>query len=365
MKVVIVTCFESNEERVRFIAETFANRKDEVDIITTSFSHKEKKQRNEYPKFLESGIKIHTKPYNKNLSIDRLFSHYMFAKDAFIEIEKINPDLVWVVAPCHSLIKQANIYKTKNPNKKLIIDIIDMWPESLPIRINKYTFPLNIWRNVRSNNVKCADSLVVECDLYKDILKDEYNGKINSLYWARDSKPIITKCLSEELSLCYIGSINNIIDIQEICRIISSLKCNITLHIIGDGESKDELIQKTSNISKVEYHGVIYDTEEKKKIIEKCHAGLNIYRDDLYIGLTVKSIDYLQFGLPIINNIKGDTWNLVNKYKVGFNTNYTFSGEDIINMRNNNKHIYDVYENNFTKENFVKTCNNIINEVIK
>lgn len=42
-------------------------------------------------------------------------------------------------------------------------------------------------------------------------------------------------------------------------------------------------------------------------------------KDSVCVGLTMKSIDYFQHGLPIINNIKADTTELVEEYKVGFN----------------------------------------------
>ena len=34
----------------------------------------------------------------------------------------------------------------------------------------------------------------------------------------------------------------------------------------------------------------------------QCHAGINIYREGLYIGLTVKCIDYFEHGMPIVND---------------------------------------------------------------
>ena len=37
------------------------------------------------------------------------------------------------------------------------------------------------------------------------------------------------------------------------------------------------------------------------------------------VGLTMKSVSYFQLGLPIINNIKGDTWNLIKEYDAGIN----------------------------------------------
>ena len=37
------------------------------------------------------------------------------------------------------------------------------------------------------------------------------------------------------------------------------------------------------------------------------------------VGLTMKSIDYFCYGLPLINNIPGDTWQLVEEHGIGVN----------------------------------------------
>ena len=42
-------------------------------------------------------------------------------------------------------------------------------------------------------------------------------------------------------------------------------------------------------------------------------------KESVCVGLTMKSIDYFQHGLPIINNIPADTAELVEKYGVGVN----------------------------------------------
>lgn len=366
MKVVIVTCYESNEERVELIANTFKNRNDEVEIITTSFSHKKKHQRTKYPSFSGTLNIVDTMPYKVNLSFSRLLSHYRFAKDAFSKIVKINPGLIWVLAPCNSLVSQANKYKLNHKDTKIIIDIIDMWPESLPFSLNNDIFLLNIWKNIRSKNLKCANLLVSECNLYKKILEKEYGNKVETLYWSREGKAIdINNTKNSTLSLCYIGSINNIIDIREICNLINKLNTNIDLHIIGEGESKEKLINEAKKVCNVIYHGPIYELEKKKSIMAKCHAGLNIYKDNLYIGLTVKTMDYLQFGLPVINSIKGDTYDLIKEEKVGFNIDALFTVNDIIDLRNNNKHILDTFNKCFTKEAFTEKCNEIIDEVLE
>lgn len=366
MKVLIITCFESNDERVGFVYDACIKKGYDVSVLTSDFSHINKKKRNN----INNKYKyIKTKPYNKNLSISRIKSHIQFAKDVFIEVKKCNPDLIWLMVPANSLIKEANLYKTNNPSVKIIIDVIDMWPESLPIRINKNIFPFNIWKNIRKNNINCADYLVTECDLYQDILCNEFRKTFKTIYWAREAGTV-NKELNlpdDKLSLCYIGSINNIIDIERIYNLIKSSDNPVILHIIGDGEKKDEFINRLKEVCEVKYYGVIRDEEKKNEIFNKCHAGINIYKEGLYIGLTTKCIDYFEYGLPIINNIKGDTWIFVVEDDIGININNEtkLKSEELINMRLNNKNIFDLFNRNFTKTVFEERCIEVIDEVLK
>lgn len=366
MKVVIATCFESNEERLSFVLEACKKRDYFVKVITTDFSHIKKQKRTSIP---QDYVAIETKPYNKNLSIKRMLSHKKFAKDCFERIKRESPDLIWLMAPANSLIEEAKKYKKQHPLTRIVIDIIDMWPESLPLSINKYIFPLNLWRNIRRNNINCADALVTECDFYHDILAKEYDDQIYTIHWARDSKirQIKTDLPKNKLSLCYIGSINNIIGTTIVTDIIEKCDMPTVLHVIGEGENRYNFVNVNSRVCEVIYHGAIRDEKEKNEIFAKCHAGLNIYKENLYIGLTVKSIDYFEHGLPIINNIKGDTWKFIEEYKTGININAdtTIKGEDIINMRKNNKNILDLYNKNFTKKVFIEKCYEIIDGVIK
>ena len=366
MKVIILTCFESNEERVSFVYDACKSRKYDIKVITTDFSHIKKDKRKVIPK---GYIAIETKPYNKNLSVQRMTSHAKFAKDAFALVEKENPDLIWLMAPANSLIKQARKFKNKHPNTKLIIDIIDMWPESLPINVSRKLFPLNLWRRIRSNNINCADALVTECEFYQDILSKEYNKNIHTIRWTRNRNASVskTKLKNDKLSLCYVGSINNIIGTQIMSDVINNADMPIVLHVIGEGENRYNFVNLASRVCEVIYHGPIRDEKKKTEIFNKCHAGINIYKNNLYIGLTVKCIDYFEHGLPIINNIKGDTWKMVEKYNVGININkdIKLNSKEIIKMRSNNKYIYDFYNNNFTKQIFTKKCLEVIDEAIK
>ena len=361
MKVGIITCFESNEERCMHLKNYFINNNYDVDVYTSDFSHVSKSKRHNIP---DDFIAIETKTYKNNLSVSRILSHIEFAEDVFKKIKNKEYDLIYVIAPCNSLIKQAKKYKKNHPNCKIIVDIIDMWPESLPSSFNKHSFPFSIWRNIRKDNIEVADYLICECNLYQKILKEEYSKNIKTIYLSRDKKGKISKKLDDsELSLLYIGSINNIIDIDKIALLIGNINYPVKLHVVGSGEKLEEFKDKLTKVCNIQYHGPIYDEDEKAKIFNTCHAGINIYKDNLYIGLTTKCLDYFMYGLPIINNIQADTFKMVEEYNLGINVidTYDIDVNKIIELAHNNKHIINFYDKYFS----VKAFNDNIDEVIK
>lgn len=365
MPAYIVTCFESNQERCELVKQAFQSKGYQARIVTSDFSHINKAARKNIP---GDCLIVNTMAYKRNLSISRMISHYRFAKDAFKLLEKQEADLIWLMAPANSLIKQAYYYKKKRPQAKIIIDMIDMWPESLPININKNIFPLNIWKNIRSKYLRTCDYLVRECDLYNEQLSIEYNGKSSTLYWAKEENFNEQKDLpADSFNLIYIGSINNIIDIDRMKEIIKSCKERCLVHIIGDGENKEKMVAELSQVSEVIYHGSIYDKQAKQAIFNKCHAGLNIYKEGLYIGLTVKCLDYFANGLPIINNIPADSFELVEKYDAGVNIkdNLTINWQHLKDIRNHNDNIRKLYQENFSKDIFIEKCQKIITEAVQ
>ena len=96
----------------------------------------------------------------------------------------------------------------------------------------------------------------------------------------------------------------------------------VELHIIGDGEKRKALIDAAKAAgANVIFYGKVYDRTAKQMIMDQCHAGLNIMKKSVFVGLTMKSMDYFECGIPIINNIKGDTWQFVDEYGIGVNIN--------------------------------------------
>lgn len=322
MNIVIIDCFDTWEHRVDLLTKTFSDEGHNVTVLMSDYRHIDKIRRYEKK---ERFILFTAEPYKKNMSVRRLHSHIQFSRDIFqwVEVHEKNIDLLWVLAPPNSLVRDASEIKKHHQHIKLIVDLIDLWPETMPIGVIKPL--LRPWEKLRDDNLKFADIIVTECNLYEKVLGKVLHGKrVETLYLAREDKgdkPNL--CIpTDKIALCYLGSINNIIDIDIISALIEV--CGkikpVLLHIVGDGEKKHKLIKK-SKIAGAEVidHGKIYDRSIKKHIFDSCHYGLNIMKTTVCVGLTMKSIDYFEFGLPIINNIKGDTWEAIEKYGCGIN----------------------------------------------
>ena len=337
MRVAIVAC-NVIKNRLSSVEKVFGTH--EIKIFTSDFSHTEKKQKCDEPRY----DYIATKQYKKNLSIKRLISHIDFSKKVYDELRKFKPEIVYVQVPPNSLVKQCVRYR-KESGCKLVFDLTDMWPESLPVSGIKKILALPIirlWRKRRDKYIRHAELVITECDLFKKMLIERHVKLPNceTIYLCHDPIEVLKPDLPiDGIGFCYLGAINNIIDIDRIIALLCEInkKRKVRITIIGDGEMRESFI-KSLQISNIEfnYMGKIYDANVKSTVFSQCHFGLNVYKKNLAIGLTIKSLDYFQCGLPIINTIKHDTWDLVGEYHAGINMeNIENTAEEILALSNN------------------------------
>ena len=325
-KAVCISCTHHYKERVAPIEAALRAAGYEVSYITSDFNHytKEHYRVTDLPHCQQ----IPTLAYTKNISPQRICSHLRFAKDAFARVEQLQPDLVYAEVPPNSLCRAAARYKKRHPQVKLIFDIFDLWPESFPNSKAKalLRLPFRVWGNLRNKGLPKADLVLTECNLFRDTLAPYLkNTRQQTLYLCHPGATTETaKTLPEQaqIHLCYLGSINNLIDIPAISALLGQLQQlrPVVLHIIGDGETREAFISAAEAAGvKVEFHGKIYDNAQKQAIFDRCSFGLNIMKDSVCVGLTMKSLDYFGGALPIINTIGGDTWQFVENRGVGIN----------------------------------------------
>lgn len=367
---ILISCFDWYETRLQPIRAILEEKGYSVKVFTSDYDHiKKEKIRNK----IADCIYVPVKEYKKNVSVDRLVSHRLFAKNIYTKLEEEHPQLIYALIPPNSVAKECAKYKKKNMCTKLIFDIIDMWPESMPAQRFHNTLPFKYWKKLRDASLYEADHIFTECNLYQEKINESLRRKCSTLFlfkaenWKdsvllEDKKAEEYKQGKKVLRLCYLGSINHIIDIEGISHVVRFLsnEYHVEVRVIGKGESKDAFLQTLKEAGAVvDYCGAIYDEQEKFELLKDCDYALNMMVDSVSVGLTIKSIDYMSYGLPLINNIKGDTWKLVNEQAIGINY---CKGEDseLLNMiRQENKkshhEIYKIFTKLFSREAFIES----------
>lgn len=323
--IVVLSGTNHYEERNKQVIEEYRKQNKKVLYLTSDFHHINKQQ---YVFEVEGCKQVHVMPYYKNISISRLLSHGEFSFKAYFYLKQHMPDIVYTEIPNNSLAMSTAWYK-KRYGCELIFDIFDMWPEALPVKTGNpvIKFALSIWGAFRNKNLKHADKIYTECDYYQEILEKEgYTMPMETKYLCQEDGDLEIKTVwrDDQIHICYVGSINNIINAPLMIEFLDKLnqKRKVCFHLIGQGESKERIKQELEKKQvKVIDYGSIYDKHELQEIFNQCSFAINFLVPDVAIGITMKSVTYFRGGMPILNTVDGDTRILVEKRKAGINVN--------------------------------------------
>ena len=158
MNVFIINSADTYEHRVDLLYNFFKKQGNHVTVLASDFRHIAKERRME-PK---EGYKFFTaEPYYRNLSMQRIMSYKHLSEDIFRYVgEHIQEvDLLWVLVPPNSFVKDAAKIKKQYPRIQLVLDIIDMWPETLPVGNLKDCYPIKFWGRLRDEYIKLGQAL--------------------------------------------------------------------------------------------------------------------------------------------------------------------------------------------------------------
>lgn len=371
-KALIISCFNWYKARLEPVRELLLIRKYDVTVLIADFEHITLSPVEiRYPECTY----VDVPQYRTNISIQRIRSHLNFGKKVNIWIMQNHPDLIYCQVPPNNVAKYCYKYKQVHHDTRLVLDIIDLWPESIPVRRKlKSMLPMKVWKRWRDDALVSADYVFTECNLYQKKLKDYLNPeKTSTLYLFKEQsdeeRELINAIIREKeqkqsvsddhnvIKFAYLGSMNSIIDIEGICSVITQFRKDgyfCELHAIGDGESRKKFEEDIQAVGcKAYFYGLVFDEIEKIKILTPCDYAFNMMKGEVSVGLTIKSIDYLSYGLPLINNIRGDTWKMAEKEKVGINI--SCKGEyKLCFSAQNRKHILNIFSKYFEKQSFEK-----------
>ena len=352
-KAYLISCSDHYGHRLHVADSCLRSRGYDTTYITSNFDHTGKAV---FTCKVDGCVQLPARPYQKNLSVARILNHREFARDVFryIESQPQQPDVLVALLPPNFLAHYAAKYKKRHPNVKLIFEIFDLWPETFPGGlVKKILAPAFwVWGALRDRNLGSADYVITECEMFRQKLglDPAKSGTVWQCAPALTVEKPRPSLKEDALVLCYLGAINNVISIPDICGLLKELtpRKKVVLHIIGKGERQQEFIDEaTAAGAEVIFHGAVYDEAKKLEIMNQCHFGLNIMKSSVCVGLTMKSVDYFRFGLPIINNIPGDTKQLVEEKGIGVQLEegcaekiLALTNEDCMAMRQNVENMF-------------------------
>lgn len=330
-KALIIACFYQNlpVARPQLVFEYLAQRY-KTRLVTADFCHALKDYDNTN---LENVIKVHVPRYSKNFSIRRIWSHIVFAYKIRKIIRTHKPDILYICIP-PNLAALQSVNVGSKIGSKCIVDLIDMWPNYNSQTNGIKGKILKVWGSYRERAIGGSDAAILQCELYNEYLGVKNDPKIVVIPLAKrkeKSADVIERDIdSSVLSFAYLGAFSDSYDFTSLITIMKLLtKWKPHLEIIGRGDLKKEILRDLDD-NRIDYtdNGMVFDEQLKEMILAKCHLGYNGFRKAAIVGQSYKSVDYLSYGLPLLNSLGADTWQVVEKYKVGLN----FDSENITDI---------------------------------
>lgn len=340
-KILIIAHFttlpnEFGDNRFSYIAEQLAQRGHDVTLVTSSFSHFAKKQREiEAYEARYKIVLLHEPGYTKNFSVSRLVSHKVFEWNLkkYLRRSFAYPDIIYYACPGLGDAMISTRYGLKHGIKS-IIDVQDVWPDAL--RVVFRSMPDVIFNLLTLPFLYHANKLY---KLQRNVLAVSYTyldkiRKINANLDFADCVYIGAKRydLHEEtheiaalpLKLVYIGTVSYSYDIDTIVRAArickDKLGNNIEFYVIGAGPELEKVKCLNSELENpVAFLGKLAHFETMK-FVANCHIGLHALRNESQGSVTNKIGEYFLYGLPVLNSgTCEEVRSMIEEADVGFN----------------------------------------------
>jgi hypothetical protein len=310
-------------------------------FVTANFSHATKKYKDKGDVKIDSRIttvQLSVPSYCNNLSVSRLFSHLVFSYKLKNYLKHLNqrPDIIICSMPTSTAAYFAGRY-CKKYKIQFVVDVIDLWPESL-IPVTNYKKTVNIlthpWRLITHKAYKLATYISGESKSYAMAARN-INPQVPWSYTylgvdvAQTTKlvnqsKIELKKPVDEIWICYGGSLGNSYDFDSVLDSIKFLhnkNIKYRMFFVGDGE-KRVAIKKFADDHKlkIEITGRL-EYMDYLKYLSFCDIGINSFAEGSLVAHSFKFNDYVASKMFIMNNLVGETAEMIDNYKIGLNFN--------------------------------------------
>lgn len=344
MKIVIIANFTrlldgEREGRFNYLADALVERGHQVELIITDFYHTTKTKRPEPRRDLYD-FKItecHEPGYKKNVSIGRLYSHWVWGRNVYKYLNTIGkPDLVYCAVPSLTAAKLAAKYCQKK-GVRFVTDVQDLWPEAFYMAVhNKLLQKLFLPMKISADKAYAASDLAVAVsDTYvkRTMAVNKKNAKGVSVFLGNDGALFESEKgkynverKGDEILLCYIGGLKDSYDIPCVIDAMVLVDANkqfnqkVRFVVIGEGPFRPRFEQyaKEKQINCTFLGSKPYT--EMASLLCSCDMCINPIVKGSAASIINKVGDYALSGLPVINTQESPEYRaLIDEYKCGIN----------------------------------------------
>ena len=315
---------EKGYTRFRYICDFLTEAGYEVDLITTTFQHWEKEQR-DLDKIKAEDYKFRLKfiyepGYKKNIDLKRVTSHREAAKNLTALLEKEGDyDLIYAEIPPNDVALAAAQYARKK-GIPFVADVNDLWPEAMrmvldvPVVSDLIFYPL---LRDAEKVYSLVSGVIGTSDEYRDrpFQKQDRDIPRETVYVGNEIAVFdegaernqnTVKKPEGEFWVSYAGTIGTSYDIRTMVLAAEELsrrgRKEICFKILGGGPMKEELeeLARSRNISSVEFVGYVpYD--KMAAYLKASDILVNSFVKKAPQSIVTKIGDYLAAGRPMIN----------------------------------------------------------------
>lgn len=309
--------------RFRKIAEMLVEAGFKVDLITSSFQHWEKAQRDtsdEQYKNLPYNIVFVTElGYNKNLDLKRIASHRALAHNlsSYFAANRGRYSLIYAEIPPNDCALSC-VKAAKADGIPFVADINDLWPEAMrmaldiPVLSDVAFYPFARDAKAVYNSLDAAVGTSDEYALRPAKDRTESYEHI-TVYVGNDlaefdkgvaSYAIEIEKPSDEFWVAYAGMLGASYDLKTLIAAIAACSSHLPglrLKLMGDGPDRQKLEELANSLNApVDFLGYL-DYAHMASWLSKCDVTVNSLVSDAAQSIVTKIGDYLAAGKPMIN----------------------------------------------------------------
>jgi glycosyltransferase involved in cell wall biosynthesis len=368
---------ELTNGRFHYIADKIMKENMNIEVVTSSFSHKKKQQRKVSEEQLKNNsykfTMLYEPDYKKNVSIKRFYSHYAIGNSLkkYLQ-ERKKPDIIYCAVPSLDMAGVVAKYAIKN-NIRFIIDVQDLWPEAfrmvfhVPVVSDLIFYPMERKANFIYS---AADEIIAVSKTYANrALKVNAKCKNAHIVFLGTELANFDKLVEEnkfekkpdnEIWLTYVGTLGHSYDLT--C-VIDALKIlvdkgikNIKFIVMGDGPLKEKY-ENYAREKGIYYHFTgRLDYGKMVGILAVCDIAVNPITKGAAQSIINKHSDYAAAGLPVLNTQESEEYrNLVDEYQMGLNCKNS-SPEDLANS------LFRIYEDENLRRDMGKNSRRLAEE---